>query len=323
MTALLAIVALSAAGYALYRVDLMRDRIDTVHEALAATGAAQAGLRSDFDGFLSRDADARRAIAEQFENLRALPQRVDDLADSVAELRGRADLPERAMARSEVRFLLGQAQQRLAYDRDVAAATAALEAADARLATLSDPAFAAVREAIASELAALQAVPQPDRAALTARLAAAEQRVGHLPLNGRVVGEAGANAGVELPQRGFARAWAIVRSAFANLITVRHADSVPTLLSQEAADLKRQRLEMLLFAARLAIPRGDASTYAASLAQARAALDQSFEATAPQVAALGAELDALGQVDIDPPRPDISGSLRTLNEIPAESGRTG
>ena len=149
-----------------------------------------------------------------------------------------------------------------ALDRDVQTAIVALESADARLAALRDQSVAPVRQQIARELQALRAVRQPDTIGVLARLASAEEAAARLPIKGILATERRTTDRAALPEGKFARAWAMTRNAFANLIVVRTVDDqAGSIVTAEEAQVRRQHLQLLLFAARTAVARHDATAY--------------------------------------------------------------
>jgi len=255
--------------------------------------------------------------------LKDAPQQLQELASSVEELRGRAEGPERAWSRAEALFLLELAQRRLTLDRDIETATVALESADLRLASLRDVAFAPVRQEIAKELQALRAVQLPDTTGILSRLSSAEERAAAAPVKGVLVtDERKAHDRTSLPDGMFARARALLGEAFANLIVVRKVDSMAgSVITAEEALLRRQHLQLLLFAARTAVARHDQEGYRTALAGARRSLGDFFDLTQPAAQALLAEVQALEPVNVDPALPSVSGSANALRRLmPARRG---
>jgi uroporphyrin-3 C-methyltransferase len=219
-------------------------------------------------------------------------------------------------------FLVELAQRRLVLERDVETAIVALESADARLAALRDSAFAPARQQIARDLQALRAVRRPDIAGILVRLGSAEERATHAPVKGIVALERSPSRNASLPEGTFARAWAIAGNTLRNLITVRAVDNqAATVVTLEEQVLRRQHLQLLLFAARTAAVRHDNETYRGALASARRWLGEFFDLGDPGAAALLAEIQALEPIDVDPQLPDISASLRLLQRLmPARNG---
>ena len=322
LTTTMAALALATSIYALLRIDSTRDRLDRTNDAARTRDAESAQIRADLKSVANRQRAAARDLDRRVDVLEDVPKQVEELVLSVEQLRGRAEGPERAWSRAEAMFLLELGQRRLGLDRDVQTAIVALESADARLAALRDQSVAPVRQQIARELTALRAVRQPDTIGILARLASAEEAAAHLPIKGILAAERHTTDRAALPEGKFARAWAMTRTAFANLIVVRTVDDkAGSIVTADEAQVRRQHLQLLLFAARTAVARHDAPAYREALAGARQWMGEFFELSSPGAQALLEQIQQLEPVDIDPQLPDISGSSRALQRLlPARPG---
>lgn len=316
LTTAIAVLALATAGYGLVRLDSMRDKLDTANASAAAANADRELLRAELRSQASRERQAHRDLNRRLDTLNDAPQQLQELASSVEELRGRAEGPERAWSRAEALFLLELAQRRLMLDRDVETAIVALESADLRLASLRDQSFAGVRQEIAKELQALRAVQQPDSTGILSRLISAEERAGEAPVKGILLGERNGFDRNQLPDGMFARARALLGRTLSNLIVVRRADNLSgAVITAEEALLRRQHLQLLLFAARTAVARHDDQAYRTALAGARRSLGEFFDLTTPAAQSLLAEVQALEPVNVDPTLPSVTGSINALRRM--------
>jgi len=316
LTTTMAALALATSIYALLRIDSTRDRLDRTNDFARTAQAERAQLRADLKSQTNRQRASSRELDRRVDVLEDVPKQVEELMLSMEQLRGRAEGPERAWSRAEAMFLLDLAQRRLALDRDVRTAIVALESADSRLAAARDQTVAPVRQQIARELQALRAVRQPDIVGMLARLASAEEQAAKLPIKGLLATERRTVDPETLPEGMFARAWAMARNSLANLIVVRKVDDrAGSIVTVEEAQVRRQHLQLLLFAARSAVERRDATAYRASLAGARQWLGEYFELSSPGAQALLEQIQQLEPIDIDPQLPDISGSARALQRL--------
>ncbi|HUP91504.1 MAG TPA: uroporphyrinogen-III C-methyltransferase [Solimonas sp.] len=219
-----------------------------------------------------------------------------------------------------VEQLLLLANERLQLARDVRSAVAALEAADERLGRLADPRLFGVRKAISDERAELMAVPQPDRAAAALTLSSLIARAPRLPLAARVPDrfeaqphtQAAAPAGAGL----WERTRASVREALKAMFTVRRASGpAPRLLSEESASLVQQVLALKLEGTRAAWLSGDTVSFRDLCSSSAQWLRDYFRADDPGVLAALAELERLRPLELDPPLPDLTGSLTLLRAV--------
>lgn len=316
LTTAVAVLALATSIYSLWRLDATRDRVDELGVATRALEAERTYLASEIKNLDERARQARDELARRLALLDEVPNQLQELASATEELRGRAEGPERAWSRAEAMYLLELAQRRLALNRDVDTAIVALEAADARLASLRDASFAPVRQQIARELQALRAIERPDVTGISARLASLEERVTELPVKGIVAAERSQTQEAELPQAFLPRAWAIARKSMGDLIRVRGVDETAGgVVTKEEALLRREHLRLLLFSARAALARHDDVAYRDALASARTWLGQSFDVAQPNARAALNEIRALEPIDIDPTLPDISRSSSALRRL--------
>lgn len=313
VTLLLAIAGLLVAGYALWRGDTTRDREDATRDRVLELETANTALRAELAAAVERESRARAELQRQWQGLADLPAQVRDLTSSHEDLRARTDRPQRAWSRAEALYLIELAQRRLNFDRDVQTAIAALEAADARLASLRDSSLSAVRKRIAQDLQALRAVPQPDIANVMTRIAAIETQIDALPLKGVLAGERVDVERSDEARSFLQRSWDAVTGAFDRLFTVHRLDDAHgAVVSLEEQMLRRQHLTMLAFAARQAALRGDRVAYATALDDMRNWLQRYFNGSAASEAA-ARELASLAQIDIAPALPDVSGAAALLS----------
>lgn len=315
LTTATAVLALATAGYALWRLDSTRDRLDQVNQQLTQLESDRAILRSEIKTLANSERLARSELDRRLDALNDAPRQLQEFGTALEELRGRAEGPERAWSRAEAFFLMELAQRRLTLDRDIDTAIVALESADSRLASLRDPGVTAVRQQIAKEVQSLRAVHQPDTAGILARLTNAEEQAALAPVRGIVAVER-VTPSDALPEGVFARAWAVARNAIAGLISVRKVDDRgSSIVTIEEQALRRQHLQLLLFSARAAVVRHDNAAYRSALAGARQWLSEFFELTDPSAALLLDEIQRLEPIDIDPRLPDVSGSSRALQRL--------
>lgn len=309
------VLALLASVYTVIRIDVLRDRINTVRDGVRDVQNSLSVLRADQDRLTS----AADTTAEKVAAVEEMQKQLSALAAAVDDLRGRTDQPQRTWARAEALYLLQLAERQLQFARDVRTAIAAVEAADARLAELRDPTLAAVRTQIAKDLQALRAIPDPDRSGILQRLNRAAAQVPQLKMAGVALNETEQRA-EPLPETGLRRAWAVLKQTFARLFTVRDiSGSAAQLVSADEQALRRQHLELLLSSARQALINHDEAAYQSALSGAARWLDQTFDASDAGVSALGAELDALARIQIAPPLPGVADSARLLERFVAGS----
>lgn len=316
MLVAIAVVALLAAGYAHLRFGQVTDKIDRLRTQVGELKGTQDRLGTQVATLAARIDSSQAAIRNDLRGLRELPAQVGELGQSVEELRTRTEAPQRAWVRAEAMYLLELGERRLKLENDVRTAIVAMEAADARLATLDDPAVTGVRRLLAEEIAALRAVPIPDLSDVLARIDSVEAAIPQLPVLGVPVTRgqrpATANPSDGPVERGLDR----LRVALRDLVSFRRIDPATSrLVTQEEESLRRQHLDLLLFSARVAAMEPDGPAYRQALQAAADWLGQYFDTSDPRTAEVQAELAALSATSIAPPLPPVGGAARQLHRV--------
>ncbi len=309
LAVLLACIAIGSAAFAIWQAARASRTLGQIREQEARLLADNARLRGELAGLSARiDSSTNR-----LEELGNLAPRLSELSDSLAELRDRTESAQRAWTQAEAVYLLEVANRRLTLERDWQSALVALESADERLQSLKDPALNPVRRTLAREIQALRNTAQPDLGGITARLASGEDLAASLPVLGAIQENYSPDRPVVSSPPGFARAWQVVRASLVGMVSIRRiGEDAVELVSFEQQAVRREHLQLLLFAARLAALRGDESGYQSNLANARAWLEKMFDPADPRVTNLAQELKTLQGMSINPALPDISQSLKML-----------
>jgi uroporphyrin-3 C-methyltransferase len=308
-------LALLLAAYAHWRFGQFDERIDRLRGQVVELRATQDRLGLQIEAVGTQLQQANDQVRSQIRLLREVPTQLGELGRSVAELRARTDAPQRSWVRAEALYLLELGARRLRLESDVPTAIAALESAEARLATVPDPAVAEVRAQLARELTALRAVDVPDISSVLSRLAAVETaaadfRVLGMPVSdARRLDETGAESA-------FDRATRRLRQAWRDLFSFRRIDPAHSrLVTREEESLRRQQFELQLFAARIAAMQQDRPGYAQALQSATVLLDRSFDARDETVSAARTELAQLAAIDVDPAAPEIGTAAQLLQRV--------
>ena len=114
----------------------------------------------------------------------------------------------------------------------------------------------------------------------------------------------------------FERVMRRIGTALSGLFTVRRVDpSTAQIVTREEQSLRRQHLDLLLLAARVAAMQPDGAAYSEALAAADDWLVQYFDASAPGVAAARAEIAALSRVNVAPPLPSVGAAAQELQRV--------
>ena len=195
-------------------------------------------------------ADATNRVLR--EELLGIGQRAALLEDSVSELADPQRNGAQALRLDELELVLGLARQRLLLAADLDGARRGYALAAGLLDDIHDPAWLSLKQTLAQERGALDALGTDPRATAAGRLQAFTASLPPLPVTAAARDDA-------------AQPW--WRRAFARVIDVRHADTAVAIEpGDRAAGLAALQLELTL--AQAAIERRDRDGYRQALARA-------------------------------------------------------
>ena len=279
----------------------MADRLDTLQQGHASL--AENDRRLD-----TRLAGIDEQLTGVLHNLNNLQRRGDDVA---------------GWQLAETRHLLRIAAQRLALAGDVDTVQAILQAADAGLSEIPDPALIPVRERLIADINRLKSSAGTDVPGLALALGDLAQRVDQLPLNPGAPAErerpaADDPAAADNRWRRFARTlWQELKSLL--VISRTDRNSVALLAPRERFFL-HHNLRLQLEAARLAVLVRDGDQLRES---ARACLDwlnEFFDTGDNRVRNALEILQGAAAADLEMPAPSIDATLEAFDEYLARRG---
>jgi uroporphyrin-3 C-methyltransferase len=173
-----------------------------------------------------------------------------------------------------------------------------------------------VRKLIASEQAALRAVPVVDVEGLVLKLDALAGQLRQLPQRQAPVEFRPEAEQAPAELTGTDRALATLRNAFLSVVSLRRTDAPPaTAITAETGDLVARNLGTQLQVAQLALLRSEPRAFHASLAEARRQFVQYYDTDTAGGAAALATLDAIAATAMPDSLPDISASLAALTRL--------
>jgi len=308
----------------------------------ADTGAAVASLSDNVDEALQSLADLREGIdnlgdsdAEIERDLSSIERQIEGLREDYESIPGRLAALETAMSSlqgistgvrenwwlAEAEYYLQIANAQLQLAGNPRLASEALRFADERLRRLGNPALSDVRRAVTGELQMLDAMETPDIEGITMRLASLADAVASLPIEDDVARATPDIPPVDPDAGPVDRAWASLKAAFGDVVSIRRTDeAVQPLLSPDARYFLRANLALQMQAARLALLRGEQTVFEQSLEDAEGWLRRYFDRDGAAVQSTLATLaDIRDQYTIGDP-PDISESLRLLRQYRTMAG---
>ncbi len=253
------------------------------------------GLRKEFS----------EQIATLRSSLREQQQRINDLSVEDRE----------SWLLAEAQYLLRLANQRLIMTGDTVSAEALLRSADNILREMDDPDLHDLRAAVATDLAALRAVPRLDIQGLYLRLDALIRQTDALVM-------------FRLPERGegeelapaedwktrLVQGYELALQKLSEYVVVSRRDApVETLMDPQYEGLVRQNMRMLLEQAQVAMLSGNELLFRQSLERAEGWVTQFFKSDEQAAMSMAQELRLIRDERVSVDLPDLNGSLAALD----------
>jgi uroporphyrin-III C-methyltransferase len=317
--ALLLVLALAgAAGWSLQqglqREAQLKDRIADLENRGGVEKSDLQQLRTAFQRDLKQGLEKVGGEAtRQAQMLDSLQSQISDQQERLASFSAN---DHDSWLRAEAQYLLRLANQRLIMAQDVVSAQALLGSADAIIQELDDAGLYDVRAAIAAEQAALRAVPKIDVEGIYLRLSALIEQADRLVIFQMLEQEA-------QPEREHSDDWQVrlergyeeAARKLSDYIVIRRRD-VPmhALMDPQWEGLVRQNLRMLLEQAQVALLSGNQTLYQESLERSQHWVSQFFESDEAAARAMSSEIDQLSTLTVETSMPDLTRSLRALDE---------
>ncbi|HDZ47861.1 MAG TPA: hypothetical protein ENI10_05945 [Halomonas sp.] len=299
------------------RLESQQQRINELAQQAegSATQQAVSDLEARFDsGEAERDEALQSNLDELRDEFASYRSDVDDtLGQVLDQLSQEQETDDRDWLHAEAAYLLRLANQRLQLEGDVEGSAALLRTADARLVDADNPALTTVRGEIASELAALDAVPRVDRTGLYLALNAQQERISGLRLS-QEIEERAVTSGIEQPPTGtFQRQLARFGQELKDLVVIRHHDeALEALVTPEQESYLRQSLRLVLEQSQLALLNEEQELYETSIDKALELLNGYYDTSREEAQSVISRLQELQQAQVKPELPDISASQQEL-----------
>ena len=313
----LALVVLLAGGAYYWEQNVFQMHLAVLGEQVAVVDGAQAAVQAAVDAKMDSAAGEVATVAAEIAALRSkigsTVAAQSDLQRSVSGLYKREAQTSIDWILAEAEYLVFAATQRLALERDVETAIAALRAADHGLRSAEHPDLIPIRNQIIQDVSALEAVNLPDIEGLAIYLAKTIGQVDELPTK-PIANEAAAfgtvRSGGQYEAEDWRRLAHTLWSDLIDLVEVKDAvlpDSV--LFDPELRYFLRQNLKLELASARLAVLRRDKANLDASAVLIKGLLDTYYDVDDAGVANIVKRLDEATTLELIPALPNTARSL--------------
>jgi uncharacterized protein HemX/uroporphyrinogen-III synthase len=262
----------------------------------------------------------RQAIEAARQNTSQLQATLNDQQQALSQIHNTQQVKD-ALNIGEAQYLAALAQDNLQIGDNVPLVINLLQNADQKIRDLSDPNLLAIRKALASDIAALQAVPTVDTTGIYLQLAALNTQVDKLPLPTLRPAEETQDANEPTKRivwwkRGLQQSWESIRK----MVVIRYnkAGQIPFITPDQQQYLY-QNLHAMFEQAMAAVVHKQPEIYQASLAQATNWIKQYFLGDAAVTQAMLSNLTQLQNQNIKPALPPITATLQALRDYAAAS----
>ncbi len=221
-------------------------------------------------------------------------------------------------ALAEIEHLLIIASYNLQLDHNVAGALSAMEAADARLTGLTDPAVLSVREQLIADMNELRSINQADLSGLALFLSDLINRVDRLALKENIVLEKPevSTEKNEEPVEGAKHFFALVFKELKSLIVItRDKDVGKARLLPDEVYFLRANLKLELANARFAVFNRDTENLHSSIGHIQSWLNDYFDLSDSDVRNIYDSLSSMKKMELEFPELDISSSLESVRAL--------
>ncbi|REC93640.1 uroporphyrinogen-III C-methyltransferase [Kushneria indalinina] len=306
----LLLLSLAAIGFGAWLFEQQRNDMAQLRQDVNQVQQSSSQSSREVSSALeSRDQRISTLQSQLEENDQALSRVMEELTRS-------QQTDERQWQNAEIEYLLRMANQRLQLERDISGAQSLLETADQRLQQIDNPAQLPVRRAIASELSRLESLPNVDQNGLFLTLSAMANQVEELPLSQESEALAAQQDDGSLFTGGWREQLSRMGTQLKDLVTVRrHDEPLEALITPAQEGYLRQNVRLLLEQAQLGVMRSNEEIYRESLERANTLITTYFRTEDSNVQRVRDQLEQLGQRNISPELPDISGSVEALNKL--------
>jgi uroporphyrin-3 C-methyltransferase len=296
-------------------------QVGQTDSSVAAGSVELAAIEQRLARFTDNLAAQQRSITDVEDALQGslavvadLPRRLAQMEQQLASIPGINAQSRSDWLKAEAVYYLRLANAQASLAGNAKVATSALQLADDKLRESGDPTVGPVRAQLSDEIAALQALPEVDRAGITFRMQTLAAQVDDWSFP--AIAPDSYSPGIAPPADELGpwdRLMATLRAVFTSIVSIKETEA-PQAAQLGVAEqaLIRESVKAELQVARLAFVSGNVELFAQSLGRVEQQIDAYFDAETASVAAALSTLKELRSVEMPGELPDISGSLALL-----------
>jgi uroporphyrin-3 C-methyltransferase len=305
LTALVALIALGTAAYTFFLNQQIQKELDLKLSQLEQKQEeAQEQINKKTQG-------AEEAQAQ-------LEKKITHLKTQVQNAMNQRFYQKQDWLLLKARYYLELAQINAHWSTNFESTVALLNEADTLLKQFNEPQIFAIRQAIAKDIAQVQANPQLDSSGVLSQLDAAQNSVNDLsiPLLASKENEAEKSSTSTNKPSSWKTQLQESMGFLEKLVVIRHHEhAIKPLMSPLLEALLKERLQLNLQEAQWAILNNNSSVYQLALNQAIKNLTTHFNPGMANTAALIKKLTQLQEIKLNQTKPSVDSALPLLNEL--------
>jgi len=244
-----------------------------------------------------------------------LNQQINQLQASVTALKTAKQEKEETWLAGKARSLLELAQLELYWRNDTKTAILLMQQADATLANMHTEGLLPIRQALAQEIATLQAQPKQDIAGLVNQLDAVRNLLPTLPVQMKTLPQTADTAAKESTESGWRKHLHESLDVLKTMVVIQKQDTnINPQLSALHLSLLKESIRINLQEAQWAILHNNNAVYQSALKRAITDITRHFDKEAPVTIAVMKQLHTLQQVNLENTKDFKQASLTMLND---------
>lgn len=221
----------------------------------------------------------------------------------------------------EIEYLINSADINLRFNHNIPATIKLLQAADKRAEKLSDPALIDLRTALANDINALSAAPKVDTYGIALQIDAFSNQIMQVPVTPNALPQQSTRLKTQNLNTDKTFWEKLSKQSLQKLqhilIIKHHSQKIEPLLPEEQIYLK-ENIRLLLEQAKIGVLHRNIKIYAFSLKRAQQLITVCFENNLSAVQNVLDALQNLQKINVNPPMPNISASIRAAQKAARE-----
>lgn len=317
LPALLAIIALALSGYTVFSLYSLQkqqtEKFDSLTHEVSELKETQTRSDSQLDSTTKLINQSQNSLEEKVQT------QLNQFNENLEKIVQQSHFQKQDWQLMQARYYLEVAQINAQWSNDTETTLVLLRKADSVLAEFKDQRFFAVRQAIAKEIAAVEAIPRNDLPGLLSQLDAVQDLVSNLPLRRPAFTMEDSNNNTSNPSEKTTPWRAHLRNSLNKLsqlvVVRRNNDPYQPLLGPKEEGFARTLLRLNLQEAQWAVIQLNDSIYQFALKQAIKNIQLTFDTNDIKTQTIMSKIQELQKTRLTKPSLTLDQSLPLINSL--------